>query len=627
MASNDGHLHGLALLEWHMRSIQREAPTVHINRAQCALVARRLKTILHTLRRLPDPSPSPQVMAVFVSADMLIQRMKCEGWTYLLLRHFTCSQMFTALFERMKKMWNLHSTASWAVELRAAKNRDEVENASLCVQLLSRGEGVFSYNFEIQKNNFCESVPMTNEEQMISFFRRRELSCWKVSFEELTPPDVSPCDTLVSTSARAPPVFDVLCGYRYKGASVTLHLLEAPGGRLLSPNTLAAFVQDMVSRSGWCHPNIVPFFGAFTEKMLSHDSDPFNTAVTPLLALGLITEDVTRLVARRVNRDDPSTPAGSFVLCQAEDHEAALTYRSLYDLLFVERRRFTIKEAVEITLQVADALQYILMDGAEVPEEVAAAWVTVSPSNIFLCTTSAATPPPSPVFAGAGSASQVREPTGVFQDAWVRPPAAEEARGEEDSGGRMSLPITGAFSVVYSPPVYVEEGPFSRWRPHPHAASPASYALTQLLLALVSNRPPYRKLESQKDLAARVFGAAKKVNDDDDDDDDGAPVKMSIPIGSVIPGSLSREMRQLCAHGLLLRHPRQRRASVGLTLDDFAERLRAMHDGVMDVFCHAASPLRSESPNSLEMMPLSTPLSEYGDLSSDVVRSVDGKSS
>ncbi|RNF26226.1 transferase [Trypanosoma conorhini] len=568
-------------LERHMRQIQQGAPAACINRAQCALVALRLQHIFHTLSRLADASPSLQLLTVFAAADLLVRRMWTEGWKTLLLSHFTCVAVFTGLFERIKRVWRLHSTASWTAEHKAAIGEDEVENAAIYVGLVQGGACLPTPCVTNAREGSSLQASGLTVEQVIHVFRRHQLGGWKVPFEELTPPNGATCRE-AAPSRNAHLVFDVHSGYRYRGKAVVLHELEEVGGQRISPENVMIFVQDMATRVTWSHPNLVPFIGAFTEKMSPHDGDVSSASATPTPALGIIMEDVTAPTAQAAVDGNPHGTG-------------AVVYRSLHEILFVQRRRFTIREAVGVTLQVADALHYILMDEMQVPFELAAAWLAVSPSNTF--------------FRPISRAGEARE---------------------------VQLPDFGDFAVMYAPPVYVEGGPFSRWLPHPHAASPVSYVLTQLFLALVRNEPPYRLLERQADLAACVFNAAEDARDNTaaaaDDAADGLPfVKVSVPVGSVIPAGLPAEMRGLCQRGLLLRHPCESSKANALSLVEFRSSMYALYEGAPDTPCELAaalpeqqtgggtvhepaSPQGAESCCSVEMTSVRPALDDYGEL-------------
>ncbi|EKG05385.1 hypothetical protein TCSYLVIO_003545 [Trypanosoma cruzi] len=623
-----GLLH-TAALERHMQSIQQSAPAARINRAQCVLVASCLRKIFNILSRLPDPSPSLQLLTVFSSADMLVQEMSCEGWEQTLQSRFTCSDSFTGLFGRMRKAWRLHSTTTWEWEHKNAIREDELSNASKYVQLLRSGVliSIFRTAEEEEKGKkrgASVNEPEASEEQVICAFRRHQFGSWKMPFEELTPPDGSAHDELVK-SGNAFLLFDVHSGYRYKGAAVRLHELEENNGRLISPETHTAFVQDMVVRATWSHPNIVPFIGAFTQKMSTHDGDTFVASVTPTPALGVIMRDVTGFTVQSVVNDNVKASVASYIVFPSGSRKDVATYVSLHELLFVQRRRFTLREALGITLQVAEALQYILVDETQVPSEVAAAWIVVSPSNIFLCPI-----PPT------GETRMVAGPErGRSPSCWEQECAVENREMEEGHVRFVHMPATGAFAVMYAPPVYVEGSPFSRWQPHPHAANPVIYALIQLFIALISNEPPYRLLGRQKDLAARIFKAAETMDGEhdsttlDDDAADALPfVKVSIPIGSVIPAGLPVEMRQLCERGLLLQHPSPESTRNGPTLEEFFGSMHSMWENAADVpvalteqRCYEITgegPGVSQSDefhSSFEMVSFRTLLDDYGNLS------------
>ncbi|RNF10151.1 transferase [Trypanosoma rangeli] len=635
-------------LERNMRFIQERVPAARINKAQCALVALRLQHIFHTLVRLPDPSPSPQLLTVFASAEMLVQTMGSAGWEALLLRCFTCTAVFTGLFERIKGAWRLHSTVSWTAEHKVAIGEDEVANASIYVQLMQNdGACTATPPTTLSLEGPLENASGLTVKQVIDVFRRRKLGGWKVPFEELISAEGGAGNDAAS-SRNVHLVFDAHNGYRYKDTAVLLHELEEVDGKRISAEIVMAFVQDMAARATWLHPNIVPFIGAFTEKISTHDGDVPLMSATPTTALGFITEDVTEWTVQAAVDYNPHASAASYVVRPLGSCRGPVAaYHSLHEIMFVHRRRFTLREAVGITLQVADALHYILMDEMQVPFEVAAAWVVVSPSNIFICpifcadeagmvTTGPARKWSSPVWGREGA---------VYDEGmWLTTNTGPFLATREAQEGReveyVRVPVLGDFAVVYTPPVYVEGGPFSRWQPHPHAASPVSYSLTQLFLALVSNEPPYRLLRRQADLAARIFNAAEYADYNnactavDNSAADGLPfVKVSIPIGSVIPAGLPADMRALCQRGLLLHCSHENSNNKGLTLVEFRGSMYAIYESAPDTPCDltAVSPGRQHShdritePDSrlphgtevysaVEMTSVTPLLDDYGEL-------------
>ncbi|SCU69957.1 uncharacterized protein TEOVI_000152600 [Trypanosoma equiperdum] len=634
MNSEEGRHHTLSsflasTLESHVRSIRQEALTVCINHAQCELLSRRLQQVYNTLRKLPNGAPTPQLLTVFASADMLVQRMRHGGWLLLLERHLTCRALFAALFERIPCVWQLQMTDSWLGEDLLAVRADEQVDARVYLEKLGgwadvesrmdRARGSFdsSSGEESDAGETRGGAPpdALTEQDVIDMFRRQTLSRWRVPLEDLTPPgeDVLPPPYADSELH----VFSLYNGYRYGKTPVLLYQLEQTAKRTIPPTTVTNFVQDMVARARWCHPNLVPFTGAFTEKVPflcqpddDNDCDPdvdtssqfsgenssrsqsangcgateedvtaaddggVDPSSAPVLDLGYMIEDMKYLKAELLNEESPYLT--SYVVREVDNYIGNETFKTLHEVLFVERRPFTVREAIAITLQVADALQYILMEEGNMPEEVLDAWTVVSPSNIYVC----------PITVPRRSQHECCHEPGEFGgSAW---PTCDDGYGdiqEEYDHDMVAPPFCGSsvqqrrcvelfapggWAAMYNPPVYVDGGPYSRWRPHPHASCRPTYAMAQLLLALVNNEPPYRLLTKQEELARHVF-EADNMNDDDNV---SVSVRVSIPVGSIVPRRLPVALRKLCSHAMHLRDPHRRgEAWDGLSLSDFRNLL------------------------------------------------------
>nr|CCC89611.1 unnamed protein product [Trypanosoma congolense IL3000] len=629
------------VLESHMRSLRQEAVTVCINHAQCELVVRRLQNICTTIRRLPDPSPTPQLLTVFRAADMLVQRMRHNGWVLLLERHLTCRSLFAALFDRIPCVWRLQMNESWTGDDFLAVRADEVMDARVFLDKFCAHSDTGRSPGKLQ-DSFCslpdgkegisgaqvgDSVEPLTEQEVIDTFRRQMLSKWRVSFEDLTPPE----DKETPTTERRYIMFHLHYGYHYDGEPVLLYQLQETTDGLISPVTVTSFVQDMVARARWCHPNVVPFVGAFTERVLpacgaspehhpnwdddsrlsfesggspntnSFEMSPGTDSIvedtadavptgTPVLDLGYVIADIRCMTAELLGESENRLTA--YCIREVKNNDSVQKFRPLYDVLFVEQRDFTLWEAITITLQVADCLQYMLME-ENVPPEVLKAWMTVSPSHIYVC----------PIKAVDDVTDECRRESFGAGGMW---PTDDDGydEAEEDYDHDTAAPpfctgsvqrrryvelfVPGDWAVLYNPPAFVEGGPYSRWAPHPHAGCPETYAMAQLLIALVSKEPPYRLFTQQEDLARRVFDVDDLVHEEDP----SLSVRVSIPVGSVIPQGLTPELKKLCSRAMTLHNPQvQGDLWNGLPLADFRSAL-------WEVYVKGFSSLGSSTLNS-----------------------------
>lgn len=592
------------------------------------------------------------------------------------------------------------------------------------------------------------STTTATVDDICAYYRRRQLSSWKVPFESLvkdtqyhhhqTVPQFSYQSAAAAACAALPRVatrFAIRKGLLYHDRPVVVKELEEPE-EYLNPATITSFVQDAVVRAQWCHPGLVQYSGAYTEKFSRCEHCSTATAAVPRLALGLVMEDVTALTAspllsqkntkkeekgetRNTNSSDspppplPSSPSSS-------------PYTSLHELLFLRRHRFSVVECIDITLNVADAVQFILLDRDRVPEEVVTAWLSIAPSNLYvagtatstltiagsmqldghtlsetergqvgrvLCSAAKATArakpnvpplthvsegvrtltaslpsPPSLPYGAASSALDAVEGTntrrggrggGEAEDdegqmvtteereqAALHTAAATvssfflphttvvvEGEGGNDGARRPSSPslprsessvlysprcgsggggaqdgedhfaaapvsrltstsispvcsssttrkqqmqrvlstsffpviVRGTYEVKYAPPLFIEGGPYSRWRPHPKANSPVCYALAQLLLALLTNTPPYRRWRQQSELRDKLFepaggrpdGGSSSLSSSSAANStavkDGLPsVKASVVQGHALPSHLPEVLRCFCVAALSL---------------------------------------------------------------------------
>lgn len=190
------------------------------------------------------------------------------------------------------------------------------------------------------------------------------------------------------------------------------------------------------------------------------------------------------------------------VMSDLYDGSARAASASLQQLLFLEGKKFSLADAIRIVLQVADALQFCLFDSDDVPSEVLERWRWISPSNIFV---------------------------------WDSRNAA--VRDDVTTVG------VGRYLVQYSPPLTIANGPVSRWAPHPMASNPECYALTQLLISLLTNQQPFHHVVSQTHLQA-LRERQKRV---------GAADSAAHVMGMSVPKYLPEQLQALCAIGLRLK--------------------------------------------------------------------------
>ncbi|KAG8344605.1 hypothetical protein TRVL_04565 [Trypanosoma vivax] len=669
----DAPTDNVSALERYMRSIRQESLTVCINQAQCKLLSQRLQVVYRTLSRLSSPQPTPQIMTVFKAADMLVQSMRHGAWLLLLERQLTCRMLFAALFERIPMVWQLQSTNRWVDENAEAVHVDEVADARVYLEQI-HGIGMAEQGglprpspsphegCAVSTERGCSAdLYEASEEQVIDMFRRKTLSRWRLSFEDLTPPEEE-----YTTSAGQPgyKLFQMRYGYSYGVTPVLLEELQEFEDSPITPATVTGFVQDMVTRSRWFHPNIVPFVGAFTERMLpsesvprvtrsdisdieysvSSEASPFGacnddfaqTTVmqdlgTPVLSLGYIVEDVMCSVAQSL-REKGGGLYTSYRIRPIKEGEEVEAFRPLHDLLFVEGRKFTIEDAMSITLQVADALQYVLMDDNNVPSEVSTEWTVVTPSHVYVCQINTVSETvdvlregsmdahawPSSACSDAGS--------GDYDHDRAAPPFCGDAIQKRQC---IELFALGNYAVMYSPPIYVEQGPYNRWKPHPQACCPASYAVVQLFLALLTNLPPYRSFTRQEELATRVFANPNVLYDDDPT----LKIRVTVPIGMEIPHGLPPKLQKLCCNALALQSPRQgTQARYGISLEELrgglwevyasginltqvlsVDQEHGCRDAIRSVNQHT-EPHADESGVAIEMEGAPWPLDDYGEL-------------
>lgn len=436
-----------------------------------------------------------------VAAEFLTLQMRSDDGQPprdLLQEKFSCFRMFAALRFRLQRVWSLQSTMNWDSEdLRAAQD-DEMMCAT---QLRALGTSVG-----------------TTDAEIASYYHRRSTSEWKVDLEAEVVP-VAGTSVFRSTFTPWPGaegqikmyVDDAECSFRRAESTWRCVHKALPVGVPPSSETLEAFVVDSCNRVHWCHPGIVSTRGVYTQRV--------GPDGMPTLAMGALLELL---------------PHPLF---------APLDY-----LLYRRGMRFALVDAIDITLQVADAVQYILFDNGDVKDVASRTWHVVPPSNVFL-----------------------RHSDNVM---W-----------SDENSTLVPLRRIGAaqkmhrFTAVISPRFYVDESPPTRWEPHPQASSPVTYCLTQLLLALITNAHPYPLAITTDEISATLSPP----------EDDG--VRHSVHRGFSVPSRLAPSVRAVCEQGLRIG------VEEGLSLSDFRKTLYALRSDFCGTYADGDEPHEQVEPD------------------------------
>lgn len=451
------------------------ATHILINALQCHNLVNRCHLIYSTLILMANAgglnrSPTQRLLSVFRSAHMLVRLMSSPlHHQSLLLERCSAPELFDGVKTRLKQVWSLQSTAKWESEDQAASTQDE--------------------NHGVQTLMQADEMQHSTAEQLCSMYRRRRIGGWRVRESQIDysastwlsfgyrdmPPaagDAAPASPLCSTEPEC--FLALIVGATMSGANVTHPLMclrlhptwmEA---HPLTSRTLECSIIDLSARFSWCHPNVVMFHGGFTEH--------FAEDGTPSLTLGVVADE-----------------AGS------------VPFESLHNCLYRDGARFSLANIIEIILQVADALEYILFDVTDVPPEVNEAWYTLAPSNVFvtdlLFASNHEVPDSSATATGPSNAQAV--------------PSAPTKRSEKQCVDLMRRcfaneyafdPTTprnslhSRFHVRVFPGVYVEHGMVSRWAVPSDAALPCAFALSNLFVAMLTGVHPHRKARTQKQI-------------------------------------------------------------------------------------------------------------------------------
>ena len=401
--------------------------TVVVNSHQCEKVAKRLGQVCETLVRLPDPLPSVSLMATVRSAEMILNEMTAvprttsgktiPSWVFFVRRYNTGSCIFLALKRRMRRVWSLHSTTSWEAEDATAAQLDEVHNMNVAKSQSNRDPDESPIFFEAHLSP-DESTPSCS--QVVATHIQLGLqNRWKIPFESLTFNSRKPRYPLRQLDGKYCPRFEPFGGMMIDGIAVVVKELAT---EYVSPETLEAFVIDSSTRWKWFHPNIARHYGSFAEKF---END------RPYLSLGSVVEDTS------------CTTSGK-------------TFEPLSNLLFVQGIKFTLHEALGIVEQLLEAVEYMMLDTDDVPNEVITSWCTFSPTNIFL-------------------EKESIEPR-----------------------------------LLFSPPLCILNGPVNRYSPHTQALCAVSYGICQLMMTILTATQPYAKKIAQADLRETLLQTSER---------------------------------------------------------------------------------------------------------------------
>lgn len=321
-----------------------------LNKHQGRLLAMRLGVALSTLLRMPDARPTAQMVSVVHASHHLLHMLSRDdtAWHFALL-HFTGKNVFAGMRERLAKVWSLHPTASWAAEDNAAAATDEAALMSAIQQRVAANDtGIPARIAELARSDGLD----------IYLRRRSSASGWKISLADLStsaarPPECMPhaCRGIdFSSAAAAPREFVTYRGADAESASWfddTVVRFRELAPTAVDVEDLECFVVDVVQRYSWCHPNVVPLYGAYTEA-LAPDG-------TPHIALGVI-------------EADPESQG----------------FLSLHDLLFTRGQRVGLHVAITTCLKIADAMQYCVFDAAHVALRQMLTWCMAPPSSVFV---------------------------------------------------------------------------------------------------------------------------------------------------------------------------------------------------------------------------------------------------
>ncbi|GET89198.1 hypothetical protein, conserved [Leishmania tarentolae] len=415
---------------------------VHINKHQCKLAARRLRLIAATLRQMPRPAPSQQLLTAMKSLCLLLRQCAYDGgvvasttapvtalkilygpdgdplgpaqcWRVLLCQHFTGQLLFQGAYRRLWVAWSMYSHMDLEREDGVAESLDFSEDEQVMMELFFP-TGAPCGKADQSTSEETGSVSR-HLRDLQAYYQRRKMSPWRVLYQDLIPgvrrPQSAPATVKRSLDDDGI-CFRVLPHvYWYNGVPVVVKALGGAEGTDDAETPAAMqhateFILDVMCRSTWCHPHIVTCLGGFTERFVDDGANVTDVEVDEAAAeerpasTGKVNPPWQRALSATAT-GQPIMTLGYVLELQSAltpftaADPAQASHITLHDLLFgsasssaslpvVGRHHFTLHEALDICAQIADALQYIMSDSHEVSAAVRTAWLTVDPANIFV---------------------------------------------------------------------------------------------------------------------------------------------------------------------------------------------------------------------------------------------------
>eukprot|EP00658_Telonema_sp_P-2_P009069 TRINITY_DN13430_c0_g1_i1.p1 TRINITY_DN13430_c0_g1~~TRINITY_DN13430_c0_g1_i1.p1 ORF type:complete len:400 (-),score=68.55 TRINITY_DN13430_c0_g1_i1:101-1300(-) len=255
---------------------------------------------------------------------------------------------------------------------------------------------------------------------------------------------------------------------------------------------MECFVMDLATRMQWVHPHLIEVYGGFAERLMkgpaptwnTPTNDPTNTTtsgggvpgvpeVAPVVECSVEEGEFAEAYLGMVIEELPTAlvvdPTGAHRPPSMSSYPATWCRTArLFSTLDEIASPLSVREAVEVVSQTADALQYCLLVGGDVPSMVRRTWACITPSNVY-----------------------VRE-------------LPAEARGVASPLADLVGKLSDLFEVRVFPRIYAEGRPLCRWDPptsHPH---PETYCLSLLLLLLTDGAKPYSRCRSHLDIERSI---------------------------------------------------------------------------------------------------------------------------
>ncbi|KAG5477501.1 hypothetical protein CUR178_05205 [Leishmania enriettii] len=290
----------------------------HINKHQCALAVRRLRLIAATLRQMPQPAPSQELLTAMQSLCLLLRQcahgsvvMACKEesstalqvlygpdndplgpaqcWPVLLCQHFTSQLLFQGAYRRLWAAWSMYSPRELEREDNVAESLDRAEDAQVMIELLFP-MGVPGGEGDHPSSEDAHGVSRHTRD-MLGYYQRRKMSPWRILHQDLIPtgqlvPGLGQprsASSLIPEAARQHAVDESIRFrvaphvYRYNGVPVVVKTLcgaEGTGDAETQEAAMqhaAEFVLDAGCRVTWCHPNIVTCLGGYTERFVDKE--------------------------------------------------------------------------------------------------------------------------------------------------------------------------------------------------------------------------------------------------------------------------------------------------------------------------------------------------------------------